>query len=545
MTKPEPPPLPPEAVPNAPAGTAAATAPVEPDRRLHPWSWLFALVTGLRQFIVPLLVLVFAGRRGGEGGWGVVPRFDGRGGEGWWELAPMIGVGAIALVSIWRYFTYRYRIDADSVVIRSGLLQRSLRQIPFTRIHNVAIHQSPLHRVFGVADVKLESAGGTKPEAHMQVLTREQALALEALVRRHAAGVPVKAVGAGSGDPHAHATTAPATKLLLALLPGEILRLGLISNRGMVVVAAAAALLAQTSRDLIADIIEAVRTAVFGYADSHQFTVLDYMLAGAGLLLALIALLRLLSILLAFIQYHGFRLELTGRRLTVERGLLSRMRSSAPRRRIQAWTLVEGVLHRLFRRRSLKVDSAMPAVAEGGQQRGLRELAPVATPEACDALVTTLLPGRQWPPRDWSPLHPRAWWRLALPGVFVSAALCALLGWRFGVWGLLGLLWLPWSAFVARQHARRAGWSFDGELVAVREGWWSRHWRWVEVDKLQALRLSRGPLDRRFGMATLWLDTAGAHPMEAPLRIRFLPVAQAEALLARLQRAIAAEPLRW
>lgn len=515
MTRPE---------PAARLGDDPGATVAEPDKRLHPWSWLFALITGLRQFIVPLLVLLFAGRRGDND---------------FWEWIPLLGVGAIALISVWQYFTYRYRIGSDAVVVRSGLLHRSLRQIPFTRIHNVAIHQSPLHRLFGVADVKLESAGGTRPEAHMQVLTHAQALALEALVRRHAT---TDAAAASDADT---ATAPPPARTLLALPAGEILRLGLISNRGMVVVAAALALLAQTSGRRIGRTIAEGKRMLFGYADSHQFDTVDYVIGGLGLLLAIMVLLRLLSITLAFIQYHGFRLEQTGRRLTIERGLLSRLRTSAPRRRIQAWTMVEGVLHRLLRRRSLKVDSAVAMAGDGNQPRGLRELAPVATPADCDALVNTLLPGRQWPPSAWQPLHPQAWWRLAMSGVVVTLILCGVLGWHFGGWGLLGLLWLPWSVFLARQHARRAGYSFDGELVAVREGWWSRHWRWAEVDKLQALRLTRGPLDRRFGMATLWLDTAGANPLEAPLRLRFLPLAQAERLLQDINQHVAGKPLRW
>ena len=40
-------------------------APPPADQRLHPWSWLFVLLQQLRQFIVPLLVLLFAGRRQG------------------------------------------------------------------------------------------------------------------------------------------------------------------------------------------------------------------------------------------------------------------------------------------------------------------------------------------------------------------------------------------------------------------------------------------------------------------------------------------------
>ena len=82
-------------------------------------------------------------------------------------------------------------------------------------------------------------------------------------------------------------------------------------------------------------------------------------------------------------------------------------------------------------------------------------------------------------------------------------------------------------------------------MVVIRGGWWSRWWRFAEIDKLQALRLSRSPLDRRFGTASLWLDTAGAANFVAPLQIRFLPEAEARALYQQLGTAIARHKLKW
>ena len=166
-----PPPLPPH------PGDAAPPA---ADRRLHPMSWLFVLLAQLKQFIVPLVALVVFGQRGDRN-----------------ELWTLIPVGALVLLAVWQFLTYRYRIDGDRLVVRSGLLERSLRVIPFARIHNVAVQQSLLHRVFGVAEVRLESAGGTRPEAEMRVLRLDDALALEALVRRR--GAVAAAAGPAAG----------------------------------------------------------------------------------------------------------------------------------------------------------------------------------------------------------------------------------------------------------------------------------------------------------------------------------------------------------
>src|SRR5690606_19683922 len=379
--------------------TVMTAAPPETgaERRLHPLSWLFVLLAQLRQFIVPLVALVFFGQRDSEAPW------------------LLIGVGVLVLASVWRYFTYHYRIGDDSIVLRSGLLHRQLRQVPFARIHNVALHQSLLHRMFDVAEVRLESAGGDKPEAQMRVLRLADALALEQLVRRRSA-VP-------AADGTAQAVDAPG-QTLLQLPPMEVVRLGLVSNRGLLVLGGAAAAVSQFNQRLLANLFEGWGKALFGYADAHRFDTGDYVLAGASLLVAFILLLRALSVGLALLGYFGFRLDQHGRRLTVERGLLTRLRTSVPRRRIQAWTPAESLTHRLLRRRSLHIDTATGG--RDNEQRALRELAPIAVPDACDDLVRHLLPGAQWPPAQWQPLHRLAWVRLAWPGALLAVLVCAV-----------------------------------------------------------------------------------------------------------------------
>ncbi len=499
----------PDALPLQPATGAA------PERRLHPWSWLFVLLQQLRQFVIPLIAAFFFGGNRNE-------------------LWPLIGVGVLALVSLLQYLTYRYRVGSDALSIRSGWLHRSRREIPFVRIHNVAVQQTLLHRMFGVAELRLESAGGHKPEAQMRVLRLEDALALERLIRHRR---PHPATAADDA--------APADTVLLALPTSEVLRHGLSSNRGLLLLGGAAAAVSQASPRLLPNLMESWGKALFGWAGAHHFGGMQLALGALSLALAFVVVMRLLSIASALLQYHGFRLTEHGRRLTVERGLLARLRTSVSRRRLQAWTLQEGVLHRMFRRRSLLVDTAAGASGEQGQ-RTLRELAPIATPAACDALIAHLLPSDAgWPALSWQSLDTRAWWRVFLPGAGLALAVCAALTWRFGTWGLLALAWLPWSAFVARRHMQQAGYAVNARLVAVREGWWSRYWRFAEIDRLQALQLSRSPLDRRFGTATLWLDTAGAAPLAPPLRIRFMPEAAATALHAQLASTLARRAQHW
>ncbi len=492
-----------------------------PERRLHPWSWLFVLVQQLKQFIVPLLALLVFGGSGGR--------------EGFWAtLGPLIAVGVLVVISVLQYFTYRYRIGRDHLTIREGWLQRNLRQIPYARIHNVMLHQTVLHRLFGVVEVRLESAGGQKPEAQMRVLRLDEALALENLVKHRGQVVD------------AEAPVVPMDSLL-ALPTAEVIRLGLVSNRGMIVMAAAFGASWQVFPDrMVANYFERYGRELSGYASDLHYGWLATGAAVTAIVLLAAALLRLLSVLLALVQYHGFRLSEAQYRLTVERGLLSKLRTSVARRRIQAWTLHEGFLHRLMNRRSLRIDTAVAEQQGKGDARALKELAPIATPETCDALVRHLLPQTQWPRVDWVPLPVRSAWRLFLPSaIFIALAVVVLCVYSREWWGVLPLLWLPWSAYSAYQRARRAAYAVDERLVALRGGWWSRYWRFAEIDKLQALRLVRSPMDRLMGTASLWLDTAGATGFSPPLQIRFIPETDARLLYAQLASALSRRRLRW
>ena len=493
--------------------------PVGAERRLHPMSWLFVLLGSLRELALPIIALLVFGRSAGD----------------WLELLGAIAAVALAAHAVLLYFTYRFRIDRDELVIRSGLLHRTRRHIPFRRVHNVTLHQGLLHRLFGVAQVELESAGGTGAEARMRVLRLADARALEEILRRRA-----REQGAAAGEDAAAA--APEPELLHALDTGEVLRLGLVSNRGIIALAAIVGALAQAGSEILQRQIRGIADPVFRIAEQLPLGPASWLAGAAMLLVGFALLLQLLSVVLAFLHFHGFRLLEVDGRLQAESGLLSRVRASAPPGRIQAFSLREGVVHRLLGRRSLRVDTA---VGGGQEARSLRDLLPVAEPERADALIQRFLPAAGWPDLPWRPLHPRAWRRLLLVPGLATAAGAALLALRFGPAGLWLLALLPVWVVRARLLARAARYAVTDRVGAVRWGWLHRRWRFAEIRTLQALRLTSSPFDRRHGMASLWLDTAGAGASELPLRLPFLPESDARQLLDAIGARLAATRLRW
>jgi putative membrane protein len=484
------------------------------ERRLHPLSWLFVLIDQLRPFALPLLILLLFGRSGAS-----------------WEWYGLVGVAVLTLLAVVRYFTYRFRIAGGELVIRSGILHRNVRHIPLERIQNVALKRNVLHRAFGVAEVRLESAvGGVAAEAQMRVLSLRDAHAIETLVRARAATHED-----GEAEPERG-------ELLLALSTLELVKLGLTSNRGLLLGAAGVGVFSQLG-DGITDLAAVTARSLFGYAQELHLGWAQWALAGSVLLAAFVAALRAVSVLLVLLRYHGFRLHELDQRLSVESGLLTRLRSHAPLRKIQHWTIRESLLHRLFARRSLAVETAVMQLADEAQ--AISALAPIAPPATIDALLARWLPWLQPEALDWQPLHPRAWRRIAIWPVGLTLLAAGLLGWRFGTLGALPLLLLPWWVYRARRVAAGSRWAVDERVLAWRSGWLDRRLSFAEIGKLQGVELLQSPFDRRHRMATLVADTAGASPLGHRLELNYLPEEVARALYARLGARVARSTLRW
>lgn len=505
------------------------------ERRLHPLSWLFVLLDQLRQFALPLIALLFFGRGGGDT----------------WEWFGLVGVAVLTLLAVVRYYTYRFRVAGGELTIRSGLLHRNVRHIPLQRIQNVALKRNLLHRLLGVAEVKLESAvGGVSAEAQMKVLSLRDAHALEVLARARAASEDVETEPGDEPD---------RGELLLALPVPELVRLGLTSNRGLLLGAAGLGVFSQLDGAGFGRWVKAVGNQVFGYAQGLHLDWSAWAIAVAVLILALVLGFRALSVLLVIARYFDFRLQQLDRRveaghpkqradrtesvLSVESGLFTRQRSQAPLRKIQHWTIRESLLHRLFARRSLAIETA--AVQASGHGPTLTDLVPIATPNQLDQLLGRWLPQLRWDEIPWQPLHPRAWRRMLFWPALLTLAACLPLCWRLGPYGLAVLLLLPWWVLRARRMATRSTWAITEYALLRRSGWLDKYQSFAEIGKLQGLQLVQSPFDRRHGMASLVVDSAGAHPLGHRLDLHYLPEAVARDLHRRLGERLARSALRW
>lgn len=80
-----------------------------------------------------------------------------------------------------------------------------------------------------------------------------------------------------------------------------------------------------------------------------------------------------------------------------------------------------------------------------------------------------------------------------------------------GGWALLALLCAWWSLRRPLRLYRSWGYRLDDRVLETRHGVLWQHTRLLPLARLQHVDIKRGPLERRFGLASLVLHTAGTH----------------------------------
>jgi membrane protein YdbS with pleckstrin-like domain len=155
-----------------------------------------------------------------------------------------------------------------------------------------------------------------------------------------------------------------------------------------------------------------------------------------------------------------------------------------------------------------------------------------------------------WPPSDWQPLPDAARTVAGIAGVLGALPIGAGIAFGFGTgvldtWpariggGLAIITIIALAGFaLGRARWRRTQWRLDARGLQVRRGLVWKSEVLVPRTRVQHLDLERGPIERRFGLATLVVHTAGTR-MHALRQHGFLDadaVALRDALLPEADR---------
>jgi putative membrane protein len=389
----------------------------------------------------------------------------------------------IVLVGLWEAAevrAYEYRLDADTFDIYSGVVSRREREIPFERIQNVDIAQNVLQRTLGIAEIRLETAGGGgESEARLRYVSRQEATRLQELISKRK-----------QGD---HSERDPGAKndILFELDRRELAVLGLTSANARLL-----------------GLIGGLFVIISGLsADQISPRLSLLLLLGPAFAVVGLVVLWLASGVQAVLRYYGFRLYRHDEELRYKRGLLQQYDGTIPLSKIQTLMIRENLLARSVGYGSLAIETAGYAP---GQNDNVESAVPIAKRERVLELARTIEdigePAFERVPK-------RARLRYVARYTIVVGTLTAVAGgihlWTDSIpfWYVTAVLWILVPP-AAHLKWKNIGYAVGETYVIAQLGFWTRRTTIVPYYRIQTVSSTQSIFQRRRDLATLVVDTA-------------------------------------
>lgn len=450
-----------------------------PWRRLHSSSLFINLLPQTwrtAKGIWPLLVLLVVGGQGGPGSAGV-------------DLSLVLAFFALSVSrTVVHFMTLRYRIEAGKLEIKSGLLNRRSRVLDPYRIQNMELVQNPFHKLTGLVELRIETAGDASTEGLLSALSADEAQGLKEALERLAR----KRRGLSETTEEEEAS-----QTLLTMGVPEVLAYGFSQRR----VGTVALLFAVGMEGL--SLLDPYTTQQVAGDLSVSWLIGAVILAFSGT--------WLFSGGQSLLRHFGFRLTLRGETLVTAEGLLTQRRVEIPQGKVQLVRIDEPFLRRQMGYGTALIETAALGMADGNA-RAAEGVVPMVEQEMLGELVQQVSPAISVDPwtTPLNPAHPRALYRAVIAGLVRAAALAVLIGGLMHPWGWLALLLLPLSVPAAWLDWKKQGWLITERSVISRRGYFTRRTWIIDRNKIQSVHMEDSPLMRWHGLTAVVVRVAGS-----------------------------------
>lgn len=450
------------------------------------------------------------------------------GGRLWLAGLALVAILAAATIRWWRF---RYYLDGDEFIVESGLFSLKRATVPLERVQSVSTRQNLLHRMSGLVEAQIETAGSAGSEVALTAVDMEVARSLRRLTTATATSVATDSPGAVATGTTDGSVPAPPMRgihgrevgeeLVLHRSPREIIVASLLRNplavfAGPFLIAVASL---QLLGDLVADQVGDLAEQIFAS------TALIVLLVVVAVIVGLTT-----AVVLPLLMLYDLTLTRTRGGLRMNAGLINKREKTVSIERIQMLVSKQNIAERRSGIESLQLPTAGRAsAAQANTAQGRAQQAitlPGTTQPEADAVRELLAPGAVTGPLA-NGISPAAVMRWTMwLGVGPAVAMTVGLWFVAGPWALLGLLWVIPIYVLSKWSHHNWRWELTDEVLRIRKGRYSKTTFTVPVRKTQAVQVVQGIFHRRRGLANLLVSTATS----GKLIVLHLPLTTAQTL---------------
>ncbi|SCY11897.1 putative membrane protein [Nonlabens sp. Hel1_33_55] len=426
----------------------------------------------------------------------------------------MIGIAAVAVIlglvsPILSYYYFTFHVEEDELIIQKGVLNKERKAIPLERIQSVNITQNLVQRILQLVAVEVDTAGSKAKELEIPGLSRSFAESFKNLLqdkREQNLVLDEENLEGSTGDNSIETPVernAVKTSELLSLGIIDLFKIGITQNHLRSGGLALGVVFGFWYN--IKDFVEKF------YGDLFEGFEWENMVGYASLSLLVVAALSLIlvsvivSVVLVFNKYYGYKLRRSGDYLEIEMGLLNRREIKIPIQKIQILEFYSNPLRRMLNYQTAKIHQAQ---SQGISSTGAE--VPACSP-AMIALLRELIfdhtiEKSAQPSKSIAISHARlTFYATFLPLIFSIAASVYFEIYMLGVLAFLLFNWLIYTSYRDGQNTRIDS---DEELVELRSGWLFHKTILIPIYKIQAVEKWRSVFLKRRQQVHFTIHTA-------------------------------------
>lgn len=423
-------------------------------------------------------------------------------GKGMLITAIAFGIAFISLVySLVAYTRYYFFIQNNELCVRSGVFRKTVLNVPFDRIQSVDFKRNLVHQFLNVVSVQIDTAGSKGSELELDAIELSRAEELRDIVLAYKRAKKAVTTEGIDSIPPIPVIQQPA-ELILSLSPKDLIKIGVSENH-----LRTAAIIFAFFLGLADDLDQLLGWDIYGQLEDTTTA-----MSLVGILATLIAIPIFIGISFSItlirtvLKYYGLKFWREGQRFKVVSGLFTRNEKTIQQSKIQVIRWITSPLKKIFGIYQMNIYQATNV--DNNQDRSL--VIPGCYQQQVDHTLDTIVPEFKHAEFTAHRMHPAIVRLMVFLLGFIPAILFGLMAWiNEGTLQWLLVLILPLSILMGNMYQRKRRLKIHPDFIMSEGGIFGNSYKLIEIYKVQCVHVHSSPMQRRRGLASLHVYTAG------------------------------------
>lgn len=412
------------------------------------------------------------------------------------------GIAFISLLySLVAYTRYYFFIQNNELCVRSGVFRKTVLNVPFDRIQSVDFKRNLVHQFLNVVSVQIDTAGSKGSELELDAIELNRAEELRDIVLAYKRARKTDIIEGGDNIPPIPVIQPPA-ELILELLPKDLIKIGVSENH-----LRTAAIIFAFFLGLADDLDQLLGWDIYGQLEDTTSA-----MSLVGILATLIAIPLFIGISFTItlvrtvLKYYGLKFWREGQRFKVVSGLFTRNEKTIQQSKIQVIRWITSPLKKIFGIYQMNIYQATNM--DPNQDRSL--VIPGCYQQQVDNTLDTIVPEFKHAEFTAHRMHPAIVRLMVFLLGFLPAILFGLMAWiNEGTMQWMLVLILPLSILMGKMYQRKRRLKIHPDFIVSEGGIFGNSYKLIEIYKVQCVHVHSSPMQRRRGLASLHVYTAG------------------------------------